>query len=69
MVWPFPTWREIAGMALVILLLGGLATAFLLRQDLFLHANRGFGPDWDCTYPGYGEPICVKRVAPAKNPQ
>jgi hypothetical protein len=69
MVWRFLTWREIAGMGLVILLLGALATAFLLRPDLFIPANRGFGPDWDCTYPGKGEPICVKRVAPAKNPQ
>ena len=69
MAWPYLTRRDIAGVGLVILLLGGLAIAFLLRPQFFLQANHGFGPDWDCTYPGKGEPICVKRVAPAKNPQ
>lgn len=22
--------------------------------------NFGFGPDWQCTYPGKGEPVCIK---------
>ena len=27
--------------------------------------NFGFGPDWGCSYPGDGEPICVKKPAPS----
>jgi hypothetical protein len=23
--------------------------------------NFGFGSDWHCTYPGKGQPICVKQ--------
>jgi hypothetical protein len=22
--------------------------------------NAGFGPGWHCTYPGKGDPVCVK---------
>jgi hypothetical protein len=24
-------------------------------------SNWGFGSDWDCTYPGKGDPVCIKR--------
>jgi hypothetical protein len=27
--------------------------------------NFGFGPDWGCSYPGDGEPVCVKKPAPS----
>ena len=27
--------------------------------------NWGFGPDWECSHPGKGDPVCVKRPAPA----
>ena len=27
--------------------------------------NFGFGSDWHCTWPGNGEPVCVKDKEPA----
>jgi hypothetical protein len=27
--------------------------------------NRGFGPDWECSNPGKGDPVCVKKPAPS----
>jgi hypothetical protein len=28
--------------------------------------NWGFGPDWECSYPGKGDPVCVKKPAPSQ---
>ena len=28
--------------------------------------NWGFGPDWECSYPGKGEPVCVKKPTPSR---
>jgi hypothetical protein len=28
--------------------------------------NWGFGPDWECSYPGKGDPVCVKKPAPSR---
>jgi hypothetical protein len=60
--WPLPTRGEIAAV-LVILAIGG-ALIFAFIKYPYGAANRGFGPEWDCTQPGSGDPVCLKR-APA----
>lgn len=54
---------DVAGALAVVVLL--IAAIFMwLNFPLFPpRANFGFGPDWQCTYPGRGEPICVKSEA------
>ena len=53
--------REIVvGLAVLAVVAGVIALSWLPYRS----ANSGFGPDWDCTSPGHGEPVCVKRVAP-----
>lgn len=58
--------RTIAGVALLIFVLGGLlAVAVFVPNKVF---NYGFGPDWDCENPGQGGPVCVKHPpAPKAN--
>lgn len=65
MNWRLLTWKEIAGFLLVI----GLVVVFVafLSYANFptkLQAPPGFGPDWSCTYPGKGDPVCVKKAIP-----
>jgi len=35
----------------------------LIFQNADRKSNAGFDPSWDCTSPGYGEPVCIKRPA------
>jgi hypothetical protein len=68
--WRLLTWKEIAGFLLVI----GLVVVFVafLSYANFPYANfptklqapPGFGPDWSCTYPGKGDPVCVTKAMP-----
>ena len=61
---------DIAAIAFVI----GLAIVLILLSPIYpgagrLRANWGFGPDWDCTYPAQGEPVCIKKPpVPAPHP-
>ena len=61
--WPYPTRSEIVG----TLLVAGFLVMALLGPLIFQNADRksnaGFDPSWDCTSPGYGEPVCIKRPA------
>jgi hypothetical protein len=57
--------REVVAIAAVVAVIAGfLALTFLPYRS----PNFGFGPDWDCSNPGKGESICVKREAPPENP-
>ena len=49
-------WWTIAVGAVVVLLVCTLALSGHWR----LQPNAGFGPGWHCTYPGKGDPVCVK---------
>jgi hypothetical protein len=52
--------REVAVIALVVAVVTGfLALTFLPYRS----SNFGFGPEWDCSNPGKGESVCVKRGA------
>jgi hypothetical protein len=53
--------RDIGGILLAIVLLAALALFFLLFPNLSQQTNNGFGPEWDCTNPGQGGPVCIKK--------
>jgi hypothetical protein len=40
--------------AVAVYVLGG-------PPSLRARANWGFGPEWDCTSVGRGEPVCIKK--------
>jgi len=55
---------------------GDVVAIFLLAAFLIILAivsvgfpvfgSRGFGPDWECSNPGKGDPVCVKKPAPSR---
>jgi hypothetical protein len=67
MHWPYLTRQDVVGIVLLIIILGGLFFAYLIFPNSRLAANFGFGRDWDCSYPGKGEPICIKRPSKTGN--
>ncbi len=61
-------WRDIAGVFLAIALIGGtLALAITGRSGQgwmgTVLPHFGFGSDWQCTWVGKGDPVCVKETA------
>jgi hypothetical protein len=65
MKWPYlPLSRgDVLGIAFVVAVLGIVAAGFAIYpRNPFQMNNAGFGADWDCTNPGHGEPVCVKRI-------
>jgi hypothetical protein len=64
MNWRLWTWKDIASVAAVTLVVGAIiyAAVFIPRSK----TNYGFGPEWDCQPrpSGAAEPICVKKRVP-----
>jgi len=60
-LWRFRTLRP--GDYAAILLVIALAAAALvgLVKIPFKGNAPGFGPDWDCSYAGQGDPVCIKK--------
>jgi len=56
-----PSGRDVAGIAAVIVI--AILLFVFTRYPHFggLQSNKGFGPEWDCTYPGQGDPVCIKK--------
>lgn len=50
---------DIAAVLIGIGVIGAVIFAYVLYPSP--PRNWGFGPDWQCTYPGHGEPVCIKR--------
>ena len=48
---------DVLAALLALVMLGGL----LLAAARWMPVNHGFGPDWDCTQPGSGDPVCVRK--------
>jgi hypothetical protein len=63
------TLRDIAGIAFLIVILGGLFFVWLISVNSGFTTNGGFGPEWTCTYPGKGDPVCIKRPEKTENPK
>jgi hypothetical protein len=65
MDWRRITRGDVAGLLVVAVIVIGLLVTYV---DLpgFLNPNTtgtkaSLGPDWTCTYPGKGDPVCVKK--------
>jgi hypothetical protein len=67
MNWPYLTREEIAGILLLIVVLAGVFFAWVILPNSGLMTNWGFGPEWECSNPGKGGPVCVKRLAKPEN--
>ena len=61
-------WRTLRRGDVVAIFL--LAAILIVVAVAFVHfpilGSRGFGQDWECVYPGKGEPVCVKKPAPSR---
>ncbi|WP_217576665.1 hypothetical protein [Mesorhizobium sp. GbtcB19] len=60
MNWPYLRRGDVAGIFLMAVLLAvlGFVLVFHPPRD----QNFGFGPEWQCTRMGEGDPICVRLV-------
>lgn len=70
MNWHLMPRGEIAAMALMAAFIVVLLFVLAAFPDSSrpTKSNGGFGPRWDCTGPGRGEPICIKvRPTNTKN--
>jgi hypothetical protein len=62
-LWPSLAFRDLLGIAILLAILGVLAVLSVGYPGIFRrNTNAGFGPDWECTQAGRGDPICVKRI-------
>jgi hypothetical protein len=60
-VWLTTSRREaLAVIALAVLL--GIGAFSFIKYPVGSRAS-GFGPEWDCTHVGQGDPVCVKKPA------
>jgi hypothetical protein len=64
-------WRTLRrGDVVAIFLLAAFMGIAVIAAVKFPNFNRTgnwrFGPDWECTYPGKGEPVCVKKPTPSR---
>ena len=66
MFWLTLTGRDIGGILLALALLAAVVLASVTRPMVLAKTNYGFGPEWDCSYPGGGGPMCVKHAPPAR---
>jgi hypothetical protein len=50
-------------LAIIVAVAVGGTLAFVSAKyvDLGRASNNGFGPDWQCSRPAMGDPICVRR--------
>jgi hypothetical protein len=53
------------GDVVIFLVAAFLIVAAVVFFEFHVFENWGFGPDWECTNPGYGGPVCVKKPAPS----
>jgi hypothetical protein len=67
-VWPYLTLRDIPRIVAVILIIVVALIASVMTPIIGSRMNYGFGPEWNCAWPGKGGPICVKHPAPTNNP-
>ena len=69
MYWRLLRSGDIAAALLMAALIGTLFVVYVLFPNLGwpFKTNQGFGPDWDCTYTGSGDPVCIKRPTKTDN--
>jgi len=53
--------KDIAAILLVVGIVAALFVVYVAIPNIeWSNSNRGFGPDWECTNPGYGK-VCIKK--------
>jgi hypothetical protein len=62
MDWRLLTRRDVLGILAAVAILAVLAFAYVAFPISGAGSHWGFGPDWDCTHPGEGDPICIKKM-------
>jgi hypothetical protein len=65
MRWPWPPLRT-GDVTAIILAIALIASVFIFTTlvkipNLAPTWNTGFGPEWDCTSVGTGDPVCIKK--------
>jgi hypothetical protein len=63
MNWPYLA-RNIAGIVLLIVIIGGLffiSLASVMSPNRARKWNYGFGPEWSCIRQLKGDPVCIRR--------
>ena len=66
MVWPYLTRRDVVGILCAVALVAAVIFASVVSPLIRARINYGLGPDWDCAYPGKGQPICIKHAPPTR---
>lgn len=64
MNWRLWTRGDFLAIVLMIAMLGAAFLVYVKSSGLGRSSDARFGPEWTCTYPGYGGPVCVKMVTP-----
>jgi hypothetical protein len=63
MSWYLLTRRDIAAILLLFGIVGALFFVYVAVPNVgWSNSNRGFGPNWECTNPGYGQSVCIKKL-------
>ncbi|HTR87874.1 MAG TPA: hypothetical protein VMI56_25555 [Reyranella sp.] len=65
-MWRLISRKDIAGAAVAAVIVAGLIVGYIVwpGYSRFTGTQSTLGPDWTCTYPGKGDPICVKKAKP-----
>jgi hypothetical protein len=72
MQWPWPGLRkgDVTAIIFAVVLLASvfIFTTLVKLPNLAPTWSNGFGPEWDCTSVGKGEPVCIKKppIAPRR---
>lgn len=63
---------DIAGILVLAWLLAVILSAYVIfpvqTRKVQTQVNSGFGPEWDCVYPGKGQEICIKSLSKHPDP-
>jgi hypothetical protein len=62
--WPPPRGEDVAGIFIAIAIAGIVLVVFTKYPHvgpLGRTANQGFGSDWNCDFPGSGDPVCIRK--------
>jgi hypothetical protein len=68
MNWPYLTRADIGGILFAIVLLGVVLLGLVFGPQITAKTNYGHGPDWNCSFPGKGDAVCVKRITKTDAP-
>jgi hypothetical protein len=62
--WPHLVRKEIAAILFVVALVGSALFFYVAFPNFSfsLLSHWGFGPGWECSQAGQGQPVCIKKV-------